>query len=531
MLCILGFPVPTYAADAVMEISPPVGTYRVYDDVTVKILLSSDGQLTRDAGTRITYDPTALTVTHVIKEGSVITSWFQDPYVDAELGEITFDGWFATPTVLSKDLALTLRIRPERTGVAELRFESGKIGASNSTAGNILTGFSSAKFRIEPEELNIAEVQSGTTGGTPSLGEVLGVTTLAPTLFVSSESHPDQNGWYATSTATFAFQFPGRTDVMWLGFDRREFGEASVRYAPPVYEKIIKNLEDGVWYMHASIEGLGGREEVHYRLQVDRKKPTEVTIEEVPPKDMADPNRVFLVRAKDSLSGISTYAFSVDDGPWEVWRDDGTGRYQFRANSQGVHQIAVRAHDKANNFAEAEAEFEVGFLESPLLTLLNSDPKEGDELRLSIMTTPNSEVSVIVVHADGQPVTERTKSDSKGIANFESKGSLKLGNYRVWGSVHDERGAVSTQSLEIKFTAAPAFFGVLSRHPNVPIAILVVLLLIFFLRRVLHGLREELNQTPTLIVDPLHGLNKFAQDATQIPQISELDKVVLKKLE
>ncbi len=498
ILGLTAFPLMALGADATMSIAPPVGTFHVYEDVTLRILLSSDGQEVKAVGARLTYNPDELTVTHVITEGSLISSWVQIPIVDAVVGEISFEGWFATSTILEKQTILTIRVRPEVVGEVVMRFESGStIVASNGAGSNILTGFSSGKFRIKPEELNIAEVEvdGGGSGAatSPSLGEVLGLATVTPSLILTSKTHPDQDAWYSASSSVFEIQYPVEAEAIYLGYDKRASGLPSVRYAPPIREKIIASLEDGVSYFHASVDTDKGFEVAHYRLQVDRRKPTDVTFVELQRADIADPNCTFLVGAKDFPSGIATYSFSVNDGPEDVWRDDGTHRYKFRAQAQGVHKIAMTVFDKAGNSVKKELTFEVGYLPEPALMLFGDAPKEGNNQSIKVMATPNAEVSIVTTFNGGELLTEKLRTNSSGSVIFVSSVPLALGEYKVWATTFDDRGAVSRQSNEIIFTPEPSFLGMISRHPGVLIAIVVALLLFFFLRRVLSGLREELN--------------------------------------
>jgi hypothetical protein len=174
----LFFPVAVFAADATMEISPSVGTYNVYEDVTLHVTVTSNGKFVNAVEGRLSFNPKELTVTHVTHDDSPVTSWTQEPSVDSELGTVLFGGALATSTRLAGTTILTLRVRPERVGEMRLRFEGGAaIISADGLGTNVLTGFKSGKYRIQPEEFS-DEAVAATPASTPALGEVLGVATI-----------------------------------------------------------------------------------------------------------------------------------------------------------------------------------------------------------------------------------------------------------------------------------------------------------------------------------------------------------------
>jgi hypothetical protein len=189
------FPVLVFAADATMEIAPSVGTHKVYDDVTLYVLISSDNQDVSAVEGHLSYNPKELTVTHVSKNNSPISSWTQEPLVNAELGEIVFGGALATATKMKSTTVLTFRVRPERSGETRIRFDGGAaIISADGLGSNILTSFKSGKYRILPEDLSDEPALGGTPTPTPVIassasnnaqsGEVLGFATQTPPLVV-----------------------------------------------------------------------------------------------------------------------------------------------------------------------------------------------------------------------------------------------------------------------------------------------------------------------------------------------------------
>lgn len=191
--------------------------------------------------------------------------------------------------------------------------------------------------------------------------------------------------------------------------------------------------------------------------------------------------------------------------------------------------------DKAGNSVKKELTFEVGYLLEPTLALYGDAPEEGRTQRINVTATPNSDVSIVTMHSGEVLMTEKVRTNSTGGAIFVSSVALSLGEYKVWATAHDDRGAVSRRSNEVLFTPDPSFFGMISRNPGVPIAMLAVLLLFFFLRRVLSGLREELN-AEAIMLGQQEGQGAVVrvgkpEQATFDVLASPVEQVILRKKE
>ena len=66
-----------------------------------------------------------------------------------------------------------------------------------------------------------------------------------------------------------------------------------------------------------------------------------------------------------------------------------------------------------------------------------------------------------------------------------SKATLLPGLYEVWASATDTTGGISKESERISFSVSASFFGVMTRHPFVPVALLAFIILALFGMRLL----------------------------------------------
>ena len=449
----------------------------------LRVLVSSGGQSVNAIEARLTYNPKELSVTSVSVENSVVTSWVQPAQVDAELGEIVFGGSLSTSAELDRDLVVTLHIKPLRAGEARIRFENGAaIHAADGLGSNILTSLSGGQYIINPKELNSELNQVPTLETPPStIGEVLGVATETPVVLITSATHPDQSAWYNASSSVFAFNFEKEISSLRLGFNKNENGVAGVPYAQSVKEKTIDDLEEGIWYLHLSADVRnGGVFSTKYRVQVDQSPPQGFTFSQVEGSDKTNPNLVFGVNATDTLSGVDYYTFSTDNSKPEVWRDDGTHQYRYRATGPGTYQIIATVFDKAGNTSTSTLSFEVGYLDVPIVALVDGVPREGTPLTLSLGAMQGNLVNVSIARDGDEPVIEKFTVDASGKANVTSTYKFSPGKYQIWASAEDANGGVSKESDHVSLEVSPSLWGLISRHPFALIALLALVLLSVF---------------------------------------------------
>lgn len=462
-----------HAEEVTIALSPATGTYVVDEDVALNILASSGGQLSNAVEGQLSYDPKEITITSTSRDGSLVNSWTEEPSVDAESGVISFGGMLATSTILDHSLILVLHLIPLRAGEVRVHFENGTIvHAADGTGGNILTGFGDGRYNINPKILS-EELEHSS-----SQGEVLGVSTGTPMVVITSRTHPSQDVWYSASSSVFAFQALPDTTGLRLGFDKKENGEAHVVYNSVITEKKIDNLEDGVWYLHLSASDSDARTfETSYRVNIDRSPPENFTVNEVLRTDTTDPNLLFEIHATDAPSGVDHYTFRIDDQEPMNWIDDGGHQFRHTTLLRGTHELTVSVFDKAGNMVSQKHSFEVAYLPSPHLTLLESSLHEGDVLPLSIDAPANAALDVFLARNGDATIVEKALASGAGSVNFLSNVVLVPGTYDVWAVATKPDGALSKESEHILVEVSSSIWGLITRHTLIPPALLALLFL------------------------------------------------------
>jgi len=455
-----------------IDITPKVGTYVVGDDIVLRVVVTSAECPLIGVEASIEYDPKEVTVTSVSREGSLLTSWTQEPSINEEIGEILFGGTLATSTPLTDGLMLTIHARPLRVGEMRMSFKN-ESAIHEGSGGNILTGFTSGKYRINPKELGDLSVVSVPASEEVVAGEVLGAATSAPAVIVSSPTHPNQSAWYNASSSSFLFQFDGEITSLRLGFDQKLNGRARIAYTPIVNTKEIVDLENGVWFLHVSaVLAEGETYETSYQIQTDRTLPENFTAKEVVRSDNSDPNITIMVNATDTISGIDHYEFALDGGVSERWESLSDGEFHHNVVSPGTHELTALVYDKAGNMLSQKLSFEVISLSSPRLSLKDPNVQEGEVLALSIESLPGATVDISISRNGDSPTIEHTVMDATGKGEFESALTLSPGSYSVVAIATDARGATSKESERIGVTVSSSLWGLMSRHPLIPIGIL-----------------------------------------------------------
>ncbi len=468
------FPPLFASADGTLSMLPNLGTYRVYDDVTVRVVASSGGAAVRAVSARLSFNPNDFTVTHVFTDDSVISSWMEKPTVNQELGEIRFEGWMATSTPLDRTTVLTLRIRPERTGESVLRFETGEIVAHDATGSNVLTGFISGRYRILPEdfaeEVNNEEDIVFTDSTFQNSGEVLGEATLASSrITLTSPTHLSEDGWYsATSAVLYIAAHPEARDL-WLGLSKNPYAPPTVAYEEVIREKSISEIEEGVTYFHAEVTDPTGRTTGRYRLQTDRTPPVVDRIAEMFREDASDPNIILEVHATDTISAISKYEVAVGGGAPIAVPFDTSERLTVRMPAQGEHVLHVSVVDRAGNRASELVRVFVDYLPAPVLFLKSQDLAEGKKARIDITTVPHGQVTISLAQEGRESLVETVQVDSSGVVQYSTPTFFSPGIYHIAVIASDDRGAVSRSAEPLVLTVEPTLWGAITRHPGIPL--------------------------------------------------------------
>jgi len=264
----------------------------------------------------------AVTLRAIENSGSHLSIFVENPSVKGKADFRLVGG--APAGLTGEHLLARLALRAELPGNATLSFASAKtrVLLADGTGNAAELKFVSASIQVTAKSKDY--------------------------LVVSSESHPDQNQWYATTKANMRFNFDPKASYSYL-VTRDPLAEPDNVADKPEGtalwqgETKLEKLPEGISYF--VIKKIGTTSVSRYRLMNDITAPTwgEVNKNEGMSETEGRPFLTFL--AQDAASGVEYYEMRVDDAePVTV------------ASPQPLPDLytilSLRAYDRAGNYIE-----------------------------------------------------------------------------------------------------------------------------------------------------------------------------------
>ena len=401
---------------AILYFSPSSENFTVGNVLSASVLVNTQGQAINNSDAVINFPAGLLEVVSISKSGSIFSLWIEEPTFSNSAGTITLSGGLSTPGfngTAGKILNVVFRTRV--VGTASLIFSSAAVRANDGYGTNILSSLDKATYSIIPSV-------------TPSI-KPTGV------LSIESTTHPDQNKWYSNNNPIFQTKFPSDATELNMILNLNEKATPQVKYIPPISEKILKDVSDGVWYLHVNYRGRAGLSPtIKYKIQIDTGLPKNLKIMRIYPDDVTNLSPKFELSAEDSLSGIDYYAAKIDDGKWVKLFVDGSGNYSLPVQTPGKKQLTIRVYDQAGNYIESSQKLQIDSTTQPIEScpVLNTKPITrvlSDRFNVVINFISNSWILLITIlmvvgAAMGQLIL-------KGISHLTAKIKFVVSQSRV----------------------------------------------------------------------------------------------------
>jgi len=522
---------PTFAGSASLYLSPPSGTYSVGSNFSVKVKVNSGGALINAAEGTLVFNPDEVSVVNISKSDSIFSLWTTEPTFSNSAGNIVFGG--GTPNSFSGNSGkiITITFKTKSPGLVRIDFSSGAVLAADGKGTNILSNMNGGIYTLKPkaiipppEEVSPEEEESfPPTAGVP----------LAPK--VSSSTHPDSNKWYSNNDPEFSWEVPSDVTAVKLLISHLPRDIPTVLYTPPISEKKLEDLEDGVWYFHVRFKNKYGWGDVlHRKVLIDTQPPEPFEIKVDNGGDPTNPTPILHFKTEDLLSGVKHYEIKIGEAEITTITaaDIEDSPYKMPPQTPGKHSIIVKAIDGAGNFTLATKEVVIKPLERPVITDFPKRFNVGDVLTIQGTSLyPEAIVSVFVKKEGEEVVVNEVKTDSEGNWIYIHPKSLEKGVYRVWVQITDKRGAKSDFTEKITFAVAlpPLLkFGKIAidyLSVIVTLAVLVIFLIgiIFYTRHRIsesrEGLKKETKEAAKKVAVAFRALREEVQE-----QVEHLDR-------
>lgn len=360
VIVFLFFFTPLVSRAASLSLTPAGGSYAIGSTFDVSIILNTEGESVNAIVASLSFPPDMLQVVSPSTGQSVIGVWTANPKLDNRLGRIDLQGGIPGGINSSKALITTITFRVKSTGNAIVRFRDDSTALRNDGLGT--------------------DILNQTINGTYNLK-------LPPPAgpIVESDTHPDQNSWYQSTTVSLQFQnsipvegysYIFSDDPETIPDNISEGTKNSVAYA---------NTGDGVHYFHikALRGGLWGGV-THFAVKVDSTPPADFKIDIAPNSRTTSNQPIIQFTTTDALSGLDHYDLKliplsgsmslIEEG--ESLFIEGISPHTPSPLAVGSYDVIVRAYDNSQNYREV---IERLYITTPIFAFITKDGlKFGD---------------------------------------------------------------------------------------------------------------------------------------------------------
>jgi hypothetical protein len=430
-----------------LTLSPASGSYSIGKSFPVTVYVSSVSQSVNAVSGTVTFPADKLQVVSVSKVGSVLSLWVSDPTFDNGAGTVNFEGVVPNPGYQgSAGKIVTINFKVIGSGTAAVKWSTASVLANDGSGTNILRNLNTASFSLGGTAPVTVPTVDTTVAAKPASGGVA----------VSSPTYPDPKKWYTADQGKFTWRLSDNATAVKILVGKLPNSDATVLYEPPIEEKTVNNIEDGVWYFHLAVRTASGYgPTTHFKFNVDSTPPDSFTIKPVESDDQTDPKPQFAFNAVDSTSGIDHYTVQIDSNDPVTWRDDGSGIYTPQALPPGSHTLLAKAYDAAGNSAPASVDFTILPITGPKITSYTEKVRSTSPLVVRGTAEPGNKVEITLKKSGLSKLVGSNATDENTAVQTVSVGEdgtfslavntdkLSSGAYDLTAVAVDKRGARS----------------------------------------------------------------------------------------
>ncbi len=408
--------------------------FQAGDVFTASVYVDTSGVAINSIEGSVDFSPAVLAVESVSIGGSVFSVWVEQPSFSNTSGKIFFNGGVPNPGYIgSRGLVARVTFRAKQSGAAQI-IPTATIYANDGLGTAIAPTVVNTSVSVTPESVSTQE--QSTPVPVPK-------TTTVSAPVVSSVEMPDPEKWYAKKNAVFSWNVPNDVSTVRLLLGSFPNSQPTVSYTPPIGNKELTGVQDGVSYLHVGFVYTNGQVSVaHRKIKVDTTPPTElVATSSIGAGDTVE----LTLSAKDSLSGIVQY---------ELW-EGGARIASFSAAqakagpvtlpqlSSGTHSVEVRVSDAAGNTSVLPLTLSVPALQSPSIDSYPQSIQKGEIIRVSGTSYPKTNISVSFVDSKGKTQSVSVVTDSSGRFTIASEPTGRDGAHTVFAQV--ERNSIKSE--------------------------------------------------------------------------------------
>lgn len=353
------FSLPHGLEAATLTVVPSSTNVTVGDTVRATIVVNSGGVAINNAEAILHFPTDLLHVTSISSASSIFSLWVEQPAFSNDLGQVTFNGGVPNPGFLGASGAvLTVAFRADGAGAAALMLSDEAVRANDGLGTDVFSSSSGTTINIRAAQ-PVVPTSPPTQPTSPAIQQP---STLPFTLTITSPTHPNQNAWYATSSADVQWALPPEATAIETLLSDTNGKTPTVLFNKPLTARHIDGLPEGTSYftLRYKTPTAGWSTIASYRFNVDTVPPV---LQDAQLTYNAD-NETLDIRAwaQDDRSGISRFEVVLDSkAPAVIQPNSLMGRtYSIAMTEPGTHTALLRVFDGAGNVsAPVETTFTV----------------------------------------------------------------------------------------------------------------------------------------------------------------------------
>lgn len=421
---------------ASLYFSPASGNYKVGDNFSVSIYVSSSEQAMNAVSGFISFSSDKLEITSLSKINTTISLWVQEPSFSNNAGTVNFEGIVYNPGYTGKaGRVVTINFKTKKEGSAGISFSSSSVLANDGQGTDILASSGSANFLIAQESKEKTTKEVAKDIGTYQ------TTIISPT-------HPDQNIWYNKKDARFQWDLPFGTTGVSILLNDKEISDPGPVSDGLFSSKEYLDLDDGISYIHIKIQNKFGWGKINdFKIQIDTQPPKPFSIDSSSYSSSSLPLLKF--KTQDELSGLDKYEVMI--GNEKTVLKNNVENYEMPTIFQAGHyNIIIKAIDKAGNETLAFAELNIEASEPPKIVNYEKVISYLDKTFICGESTPYSDIEVYIQNVKTNNIIKKDiKSNANGEWCLIYSDTLEGDNYSIWSISISPNGRKSTTSNKV----------------------------------------------------------------------------------
>ena len=281
------------------------------------------------------------------------------------------------------------------------------------------------------------------------------------TITIASPTHPNSTQWYNNNNPNFTWTLTPDVAGVSVAFDQSPDTYPKRASQGLLSSKQYSNIGDGTWYFHARFEDSVGdwSDPVNYQVNIDTSSPLPFTVTASLGAGISGRTNL-MFNATDTVSGIDHFIATFDGTTSSTisLSDLQDGVYIAPPLLPGDHVVQITAYDKAGNYTNESAQFQIPGVGMPTITNFPATVIDGSPIVLEGTADSGANVTVDIDNSTGKTVSEgKMVADETGHWLYAVESGLPTGKYALLATMITTQGATasSTGNLSIDVISAP----------------------------------------------------------------------------